>query len=386
MSREQLNHVRTAVVKIGSSLLASLQGGLDNAFVERTARDIAALLGRDMDIVLVSSGAVAAGTAELGFDNRPTALPEIQAAAAVGQAALMQLYREKFGQLGVTVGQVLLTRDGLQDRHRFLYARQTMRALLDRSVLPIVNENDTVAVEELRLKMGDNDRLAVAVAQLVEAECLVILTDVPGLYDRPPDDENAEMINHVAELTPDLINAAGGSGSGVGSGGMSTKLNAALAASMASIPLVVADGKREGILPSIFAGEDVGTFFSPRAKRTRSRQQWIAFGRDSDGTLVIDDGAVRALVEGKKSLLAIGIRDVLGDFDEADTLRIVALDGREIARGLANFTAEETRQIAGTRNDEHATILGYDCCDTIVHRDNMVVLTEAQQITGDRSP
>lgn len=377
VTRDRFRQAGTAVVKVGSSLLASLEGGLDRAFVSRLSADLASLRQRPMRIVLVSSGAVAAGTPELGLSARPATLPEVQAAAAVGQAALMQTYREAFATASVPIGQVLLTRDGLQDRRRFLYARQTLLALLDHGVLPIVNENDTVAVEELRLKMGDNDQLAAVVAQLIDADGLVILTDVPGFYDRPPNVAGAELIPQVEALTPELLQSAGGSGSAVGTGGMTSKLSAALAASISSVPMVVADGHAPGILQQVFGGEEVGTYFQPRSKRTPARQQWIAFGRETEGAVVIDDGAVRALVEGKKSLLAIGIRSVEGQFREADTVRILSLAGEEVARGLCNFSAHELRQIAGTHSCEHGQRLGYDSCDTVVHRDNMVMLAES---------
>jgi len=374
MPRAGLKDARTVVVKVGSSLLASLQGGLDSAFIYRLVGELAALRAAGKRVILVSSGAVAAGLVELGMRERPTSLPEIQAAAAVGQSALMQLYRDAFGYHKITVGQVLLTRDGLQDRQRYLYARNTMLALLAHEVLPIVNENDTVAVEELKLKIGDNDALAVSVAQLADADCLLLLTDVPGLYERPPAEGEAELIRQVSDLTPEFFAKTGGSGSAVGSGGMTAKLNAARAATMAGIPLIVADGRREHVLRDILAGEEVGTLFVPRERPTDARRHWIAFSRGAEGALVVDDGAQQALVDGKKSLLAIGIREVRGTFAEGESVRIVALDGREIGRGLVNFAADECRRLAGRRSHEFAGILGYDCCDTVVHRDNLVII------------
>ena len=327
-----------------------------------------------MRVVLVSSGAVAAGMVELGMNARPHSLPEIQAAAAVGQSALMQLYRDAFAFHQLKVGQVLLTRDGLQERRRYLHARNTMLALLDLGVLPIVNENDTVAVEEIKLKIGDNDALAVSVGQLVETDCLVLLTDVPGLYDRPPDQDGADLISHVQELTPDIFATAAGTGSEVGSGGMAAKLSAARAASMAGIPLIVADGRREHVLRDLLQGKDIGTFFAPRGKRTNARGQWIAFSREPEGVLLVDAGAQRALVKGKKSLLPIGVREVLGEFSQGDTVSIQGQDNNEIARGLVNFSADEARKVIGRKSAQLAVILGYDCCETMVHRDNMVML------------
>ena len=388
MDRSLLRDCRSVVIKVGSSLLASLEGGIDNGFVQRLVDQIATVRSQNRQVVLVSSGAVAAGTAELGLAERPTSLPEIQAAAAVGQGALMQIYRQGFACHEIRVGQVLLTRNGLHDRQRFLHARNTMRALLEREVLPIVNENDTVAVEELKLRLGDNDGLAVSVAQLVEADCLILLSDVPGLYTRPPEEKSAELIPLVAhhktsELVSSMarsgeIDARDSSSSGLGSGGMSTKLSAALAAGMAAIPLVVASGTEDDIVLRILAGDDIGTLFAPRKKRASLRQQWIAFGRSPEGSLIVDAGAAKALLKGKKSLLAIGIRDVGGDFAEADTVSIQTPEGQEIARGLVNFSSEETRRIAGRRSNEFAEILGYECCATVVHRDNLVMLREGQ--------
>lgn len=374
MPRTILQRVQTVVVKVGSSLLASVEGGIDRPFMASLVAQIAAVRATGRQVVLVSSGAVAAGTAELGYAKRPSDLAAVQAAAAVGQGALMQLYREAFGWYGITVGQVLLTRDGLHDRQRYLHARNTLRVLLQRGALPVVNENDTVAVEELKIRIGDNDALAASTAQLVEADALVLLTDVPGLYDRPPGQQDAALIRHVAELTPDVMGLGGGSVSGVGQGGMSSKLNAALAASLGAIPVVVAPGAAERVLARILDGEEVGTFFAPRDKRASLRQQWIAFGRGPNGQLVIDAGAREALVDGKRSLLAIGVSAVRGDFAAADTVAIVDDAGVELARGLCNFDSSELRAIAGHRSDEFEQLLGYPCCDTVVHRDDLLVL------------
>jgi len=375
MTRQRLRKVKTAVVKVGSNLLASLSGGLDTAFIFNLVGEIAALRQAGKKVVLVSSGAVAAGTAELGLRSRPTNLQEIQAAAAVGQGALIQVYRDAFAYHRLKVGQVLLTRDVIESRPRFLHARNTLLTLLSHGVLPIVNENDTVAVEELKLKVGDNDALAVSVAQLTDADCLVILTDVPGLYDRPPADDGAMLISHVAAVTPAVKKMAGGSVSGVGSGGMASKLNAALAASISATPLVVADGRQPNILADIFAGKEVGTFFAPRKQRVTARRQWLAFSRQPTGVLVVDDGARQALVEGGKSLLPIGVREVRGDFEEGETVSIVDLRGIEIGRGLVNFNAEEMRSIAGRNSVESRETLGYDAAEEAIHRDNLVIIS-----------
>lgn len=374
MSRQIMTRAQTVVVKVGSSLLASISGGLDTAFIARLVGQLADLSEQGRKIVLVSSGAVAAGTAELRLPARPGELSLIQAAAAVGQGALMQIYRTLFQCYRINVAQVLLTRDGLHDRRRFLHARNALLALMQEAVIPIVNENDVVAVEELRLKMGDNDSLAVSTAQLVDADAVILLSDVAGLYDRPPSQPGAELIHEVRELTDAVIGMAGGSESGVGSGGMSSKVNAARAANIANIPLLVADGRSENVLLEIMKGEQVGTIFIPPGKRTSSYRQWIAFGRGPDGTILVDDGAHRALVEKKKSLLPIGVREVRGEFAEGDTVAIADLEGKEFARGLCNFTSAELRLVAGHKSSDLSEILGHHSPETAVHRDNLVMV------------
>lgn len=374
MPRTLLTNARTLVIKVGSSLLASISGGLDTAFIARLVGQLAALSAEGKRIVLVSSGAVAAGTAELGFTSRPKELSLIQAAAAVGQGALMQIYRQLFSCYHINAAQVLLTRDGLHDRRRFLHARNALLALLDRGAIPVVNENDTVAVEELRLKMGDNDSLAVSAAQLVDADAVIILSDVDGLYDRPPSHEGAQLISAVDHVSDDILAMAGGSVSGVGTGGMTSKLNAARAANLANIPLLVAGGKIPDIITRIMAGDEQGTIFTPPGRRESAYRQWIAYGRGPDGTIIVDDGALNALTTHQKSLLPIGILDVQGTFDEGDTVGIADAKGHEFARGLTNFTADDLRMVKGRRSDELSDILGRHCAETAVHRDNLVII------------
>ena len=371
---DAIARAQTLVIKVGSSLLATISGGLDTAFISRLAGQIATLHGEGRTIILVSSGAVAAGTGTLGLASRPSELPLIQAAAAIGQVALMQIYRQLFKYYNINVAQILLTRDNLHDRRRFLHARNTFMALLGARVLPIVNENDAVAVEELRLKMGDNDTLAVSTAQLVDADAVILLSDVKGLFDRPPSQPGASLIPVVREVTEEILAMAGASESGVGTGGMSSKLNAARAAGIANIPLLLADGRRENILIEAAAGKEAGTIFLPPGRRTSSYRQWIAYGREPDGVVMVDNGAKKALLENKKSLLPIGIREVTGDFLEGDTVAVVDLSGHEFARGLSNFTAAEMRLVAGRKSHELSEVLGHHCDETAIHRDNLVMV------------
>ncbi|GHV23920.1 glutamate 5-kinase [Planctomycetales bacterium] len=373
-SRAALTDAKTIVVKVGSSQLANLGGGVKINFLQTLVRQIAALYRQGRRVVLVSSGAVAAGCVRLQLSKRPTDLAELQAAAAIGQCELMHLYQREFANFDLSVGQILLTSDGLNMRRRYLYARNTLQTLLNFGAVPVVNENDSVAVGELKLKMGDNDALAVAAAQLVDAAAVVILTDVPGLYDRPPTEENARLIRRVEKLTREHFSGAAGAVSGVGSGGMASKLGAALGAAYGGRPLVVAAGEAKNVLLDIFAGAEVGTFFAPMLKKETSRRQWFAFGRPLNGTLTVDAGAARALTAGKKSLLPIGVKQVSGDFDEGDSVRVVTENGEEIARGISNYRRADAEKIIGRPSDELAAILGVHCAETLVHRDNLVVM------------
>lgn len=374
-SRERLSAARTVVIKVGSSLLANLSGaGVKTVFLQCLVKQIAAQKAAGRQIVLVSSGAVAAGCVRLKLEKRPTETAQLQAAAAVGQCELMRLYREEFQKYGLEAAQILLTSDGLNMRERYLHARNTMHALLRFGTVPIVNENDTVAVKELKLKMGDNDALAVAVAQLVDADAIIILSDVAGLYDRPPTDEGATLISHVEKLTRDHFAGASGSQSGVGSGGMSSKLGAALGAAYGGMPLVVAAGAQENVIGDILSGREVGTFFEPHDKKTGSRGQWFAFGRQVSGRLDVDAGAAQALVVGKHSLLPVGVKRLSGDFCEGDTVGIFSPEGVEIARGIVNYDAATAARLIGLSSGETARVLGDGHEETLVHRDNLVIM------------
>ena len=370
--RRALGNVRRLVVKIGSSLITS-EKGIEPEKIEAVAAEIARI--RDSrEVVLVTSGAIAAGVARLALPERPRSIPEKQAAAAVGQSALMWHYEAAFKRHGIGVGQVLLTAQDIGDRTRYLNARNTLLALLRLDVLPVVNENDTVAVEEI--KVGDNDNLSALVASLIEADLLVLLTDVDGLYtDDPLRNTSARKLDTVAAVTAEIEALVWARGSESGVGGMATKLQAAQKAAAAGIPMVIASGRDGGALSRTLAGETVGTYFAPRADRLTARKRWIAFAVPPQGRLTVDAGALSALTHHGKSLLPSGLVKVDGEFAAGDVVAVLGVGGeREFARGLVNFDADELRRLQGARTLEIEARLGYKAVDEVIHRDNLVIL------------
>jgi glutamate 5-kinase len=372
-ARRQLGRVRRLVVKVGSGLITAPAKGADARRIAALAADIAAI-HEGREIVVVSSGAIATGASRLALPARPRSIPEKQAAAAVGQSALMWHYEAAFKSHGMMVGQVLLTAQDIGDRARYLNARNTLLALLRFGVLPIVNENDTVAVEEI--KVGDNDNLSALVAGLIDADLLVLLTDVDGLYtDDPTLNATARKIDTVEEVTEEIGRMVGGR-MGAGSvGGMATKLQAAQKAAASGIPMVIGSGRQEGVLARILKGETVGTYFAPKADRLGARKRWIAFAVVPQGRLRVDAGALEALIRRKKSLLPSGIVHIEGDFAAGEVVAVVGdADGKEFARGLVNFDAGEIRKICGAKTREIEQRLGYKGFDEVIHRDNLVIL------------
>ena len=351
LERAALGSCRRVVVKLGSRLLAEAPASRPAAIADQ----VAALKRRGIEVVIVSSGAIALGVKRLKLATRPTELPALQAAAAVGQSQLMQHWEHAFAPHELEIGQVLVTHDDLGDRRRFLSARLTLRALLDHGVVPIINENDTVATEEI--KLGDNDQLSALVCNLVSADLLVMLTDVEGVRD--VDREAAPV--------------ATGSTSGVGSGGMASKVGSARIVVRTGVPAVVAPGREPDVLVRVIAGEDVGTLFVAAGKLS-SRKQWIAYGAKPAGRVTVDDGAVRALRDGGKSLLPAGVVAVDGDFELGDTVSIVTRDGSEMARGLAAYGADDLRKIQGLQSAAIEATLGYKGIDEAIHRDDLVIL------------
>ncbi|MGI6606780.1 MAG: glutamate 5-kinase [Peptococcia bacterium] len=366
-----MGNKKRIVVKVGTSTLTYATGKLNLDQLERLVRELADLRHRDIEVILVSSGAVGAGIGKLGLRSKPKSIPEKQALAAIGQGILMQMYEKFFAEYGEIVAQVLLTREDITQRGRYLNARNTLLALLRLGVVPIINENDTVAYEEI--KFGDNDTLAALVAGLVDADLLVLLSDIDGLYTADPrQDSSAQLIKTVEELTPEIVALAGKSGSKLGSGGMITKIQAARIVSTSGISMIVANGSQKGVLKEIVMGENPGTLFLPCDQRLNSRKAWIGYASKTSGAVTVDEGAEKALLEKGKSLLPSGVTAVEGDFERGCVISIMGEAG-EIARGIVNYSSVEIKQIMGCQSKEIARILGQKDFDEVIHRDNLTL-------------
>ena len=359
------------VVKIGSALLTNDGCGLRAEAIAGWVAQMAQLRRRGFRFIIVSSGAIAEGRARLGWDMKPVSLHEQQAAAAVGQMGLIQAYESAFQVYDIHTAQILLTHDDIADRGRYLNARSTLRTLLELDVVPIINENDSVATDEIRF--GDNDSLAGLVANLAEADRLIILTDQAGLYDRDPRQyPDAGLIRTGRAGDVSLLDYAG-SGGALGRGGMLTKLKAAETAAKSGTDTIICSGMEADVLLKIAANEQTGTLLSVQRSPLAARKQWLAGHKRTDGTLVLDDGACRVLAEQGKSLLAVGVVGVRGEFNRGEIVSCVARDGREVARGLVNYNAGETRKIMGQPSRKIEQLLGYVDDAELIHRDNMVV-------------
>lgn len=364
---------KVIVVKVGSSLVTNDGNGLDQAAIAAWAAQIAALALQGKQIVLVSSGAVAEGMQRLGWKKRPTAVNELQAAAAVGQMGLVQMYESCFSQHHLRTAQVLLTHDDLADRKRYLNARSTLRTLLDMKVIPIINENDTVVTDEIRF--GDNDTLGSLVANLIEADTLIILTDQQGLYTADPRrNADAVFVHHATAGDAALEEMAGGAGSSVGTGGMLTKILAAKRAARSGAHTVIASGREKDVLVRLSAGEAIGTHLEATQMKTAARKQWLADHLRTTGKLVLDAGAVKVLKAEGKSLLPIGVTSVEGYFERGDVVSCVDAAGKEVARGLVNYSAGESARIMRKSSSEIESILGYVDESELIHRDNLILL------------
>jgi glutamate 5-kinase len=365
-----LGNPRRVLVKVGSNVLTTARGTLNRPRVRHLADQVAELCDDGRQVIVVTSGAIAAGVGELRLAARPTTMPGLQAAAAVGQARLIQTYAEAFRIHGLPVGQVLLGREDMEDRRRFLNLRNTLRSLLDQDCVPVINENDSVFTEEIRY--GDNDFLAAHLATTVLADLVVLLTSAPGLYET-----DAHGRRHVLRTVPRISESTLGLASGAssrGTGGMGSKLRAAATLTKAGVPVVVACGRDRRVLPRLVAGEPLGTLFLPAERAMTSRQRWIGFTARTKGTLVVDEGAHRALVERGKSLLPSGVRGVTGRFKQGDVVSLTVVGGGEFARGLANYSSEEVALIAGCQTRDIEARIGSKDYDEVVHRDNLVLM------------
>ena len=365
---------RRWVVKVGSALITNDGRGLESEVIGGWVVQMVALRAQGVDVVLVSSGSVAEGMSRLGLARRPDALYELQAVAAVGQMGLVQAYESCFQRHATHTAQVLLTHDDFSDRGRYLNARSTLRQLLRHGVVPVINENDAVATPEVRL--GDNDSLAGLVANLVEADLLVILTDQPGLFDRDPRiDSTARLVEHGRAGDP-ALEAMAGAGGTLGRGGMRTKLRAAALAARSGTPTRIASGREPDVLERLLGGESLGTLLEPGQAPLGARKQWLAGQLSVRGRLRIDEGAARVLVESGRSLLAVGVRAVEGDFSRGEVVACFDPSGTEVARGLVNYDAGETRRIMGQRSERIADLLGYVDEPELIHRDNLVLMLD----------
>ncbi|HEY8152873.1 MAG TPA: glutamate 5-kinase [Myxococcota bacterium] len=378
-SRAAAARARRIVVKVGSSILTR-DGQLRHRVFGEIARQVSALQDAGREVVVVSSGAIAIGSRRLGWSHPGRSIPEKQAAAAVGQIGLIEIYQRRFAKLGKQVGQVLVTRDGLEEREHFLNARHTLLKLLQLGVVPIVNENDTVATEEIRF--GDNDNLSATIVNLVAADLLVILTDVDGLWQSPPEPGSRArraakpaIFDVVESVTPEALRAAQGASSAFGRGGMTTKLEAAQAAARGGAATAVCNGLARDVLLRVTAGERVGTLFLA-GQRLASRKHWMAFTMRTRGELVIDDGAARAVALQGKSLLPAGIQEVRGKFGMGDPVAVLGPSGAVLARGLVAYSSDEIRRIAKRPAREIRPVLGYSNGDEVIHRDDLVLVQD----------
>ena len=362
------------VIKVGSAVLAPSEKGLDETRIGRLAAEISDLLDQGREVVLVSSGAIAAGLTKLNLTKtKGMPLSLKQAAAAIGQSGLMWMYEKTFSAHGRKVAQVLLTREDLSNRTRFLNARNTLHTLLDYGVVPIINENDTVSVDEI--KFGDNDSLSGMVVHLVDADLLVILSDVDGLYTVDPKlDSSAELVSIVEKITADVDRAAGDAQTPVGTGGMRSKIMTARKVGAYGAPMVILNGKKTGMIQALFAGREVGTLFLPRPEKQDSRKHWIAYTVRASGKVVVDDGGREALVNKGKSLLPGGVVKVEGSFKVGECVTCVDRAGQAFARGLVKYSSTDLERIKGLRTTQIASILGRKDYDEVIHRDDLVIL------------
>ena len=376
MNKFNFTKAKKIIIKLGSSIITNDGKGIDEAFLSNFAADIS-LLAKKMQVVIVSSGAIAAGLKKLGILRRPSELSELQAAAAVGQMDLIRSFEKEFSKVSMICAQVLLTHDDLSDRKRYLNARSTLNNLLEKNVIPIINENDTVSNEEI--KFGDNDNLAALTANLLEADYLILLTDQDGLYsDDPRKNSNVTLLSHISVNDKILDEVAKATTSEVGRGGMYTKILAARRASLSGTHTIIANGKNKKVFSNLLNDSVSGTFIQSEERQLDARKKWLAGQLKSKGTLIIDDGATNAIVNSGKSLLSVGITDVKGKFDRGDLVQCISSSGQEVAKGLINYSSSEVGKVLGQPSDKMESLLGYVNESSVIHRNNLVVLKKGK--------
>lgn len=374
--KKYLKNIKKMVIKIGSSSLTSKAGGLDKVNMRRFVNEVSSLIKRGMEVIIVTSGAIAAGLENLNIKKKPEDITLLQAAASIGQVELMRLYSNLFLTSGLKIGQILLTHEDTTRRKQYLNIKNTIKKLIGLNIVPVINENDSVAVDEI--KFGDNDELAALVAILAESDILIILTDIDGMYDKNPRIySDAKLISYIDKINEDIEKAAGGIGSTYGIGGMESKIKAAKICSFSGIKTIIANSRRKNILNKIIAGEDVGTFFAPQTvRKVKSIKKWIAFGMKTKGGIVIDRGAEEAVLNKGKSILAVGVVKVDGKFNKGDTLKVFSLDSKLIAKGISNFSSEDIEKIKGKNRDKILSEFDTSMCSEVIHRDCLVVFKE----------
>ena len=370
-------NTKRVVVKVGSGVLTR-RNGLNLNVIDDLTTDIARLRKKKIEVILVSSGAIAAGMRRLSINKRPESLSQLQALAAIGQSSLIGVYEEAFGRHGIKASQILLTQDDLTHRKRYLNARNALRTLLAWDIIPVINENDAVVVDEIRF--GDNDHLSAMVTNLIRADLMINLTNTEGLFDKDPrSHDDAKLLKVVEKVSPKMIESASQIPGALGSGGMSSKVIAAQKVAMGGAPTIIANGEKTGILADLFAGKPLGTLVLPQSKHLKSRQHWIAYTKAPKGRVVVDVGARRALISGKKSLLPSGVKSVEGRFSEGNSVEIIDEKEASIAFGLVNYRSGDLDKIKGVKTDQIEAILGYRGYDEVVHRDNMILTSKLKE-------
>ncbi len=371
-TREQIKDAKRIVVKVGTSTLLHPNGKINLYRIEHLVRELSDLASQGKEVVLVTSGAIGVGMVRMGLEKRPDSIQERQALASIGQVLLMHLYDKFFTEYGQIAGQVLLTKENFANHSQYINGRNTIMTMLQKGMIPVINENDAVTIAEV--KIGDNDTLSATVAAMVDADVLIILSDIDGVYDaNPQTNPDAKLLREIKEITQAVEQLAGGAGSNVGTGGMATKIEAAKIATAAGVTMFIASGSQNGVVRGILQGEDYGTVFPPKPAHLRARKGWLAFGRRLSGVLFVDKGCVKALKAGS-SLLAAGITGTEGEYLAGSTVRVLTGDYQEIARGTINYNAAVVEKLKGRKTCDFASLIEGEIHEEVIHRDNMVLM------------